>query len=614
MIMNEVDCAQSRFGLLNYIPVGICILRSDFTLLFWNSCLEEWTGINKEHVLGRDVREQFPHLAEPMFAGRFETLFHGGPPVLFSSQLHKYIIPARMTNGEMRAQRAVVTAIPSLRGQDIYALVVVEDVTDLTSRIRDYRTMRDTANAEAVKRKKAEQSVRIAHDKLERRVEERTAELARANEILRKEVLQRKRAEADLVEAHAQTELLLTSISSIMIGIDKHNRIIQWNATAEKTFGMLTADVLGREFRQCGIEWDWAEVMRYINQCRQTGGHIRFGDTRCKRADGSEGILGLSASPIIGQADEKYGVLLLGADKTDRRNLENQLNQAQKLEAMGQLAAGIAHEINTPTQYVGDNTRFLQESFAEIGNILEKCRCLLQAPEGSVPAELLEGLRTAFETADTEYLIKEVPKAILQSLEGIERVTRIVRSMKEFSHPCADDKTAVDLNKAIESTTTLCRNEWKYTAEMRLDLEPDLPLVSCLPGDLNQVILNLVINAAHAIEDVVGEGAEEKGIITVSTRLDGNSVEIYVSDTGCGIPEENRPKIFDLFFTTKDVGRGTGQGLTIARAIVVEKHGGTLDFKTETDKGTTFIIRLPINPVSAPKEQALSETETANVR
>ena len=139
-------------------------------------------------------------------------------------------------------------------------------------------------------------------------------------------------------------------------------------------------------------------------------------------------------------------------------------------------------------------------------------------------------------------------------------------------------------------------------------------MVSCLPGDLNQVILNLIINAVHAIEDVVREGAEEKGIITVGTRLDGDNVEIYVSDTGCGIPEENRSKIFDLFFTTKNVGRGTGQGLAIARAIVVEKHDGTLDFKTETGKGTTFVIRLPINPISALKEQALSETETANVR
>jgi len=176
----------------------------------------------------------------------------------------------------------------------------------------------------------------------------------------------------------------------------------------------------------------------------------------------------------------------------------------------------------------------------------------------------------------------------------VERVAKIVRAMKEFSHPGPKEKTLTNINRAIENTITVARNEWKYVSEMILDLDPDLPLVPCHPNEFNQVILNLVINAAHAIADVVGKGATNKGKITVSTRRKGDKVEISVKDTGTGIAPEIRSKIFDPFFTTKEVGKGTGQGLAIARSIVVDKHGGTINFETEVGKGTTFTIHLPI--------------------
>jgi signal transduction histidine kinase len=274
-----------------------------------------------------------------------------------------------------------------------------------------------------------------------------------------------------------------------------------------------------------------------------------------------------------------------------------QLVQAQKLESIGQLAAGIAHEINTPTQFIGDNLRFLEDAFGELAPVLVQRQRSCAGAGVSGPANTpLPRTATATSKDDLEYLIEEIPKAIAQSLEGVGRVANIVRSMKEFSHPGTDELQPVDLNKALECTLTVCRNEWKYVADVVTDLDPSLPLVPCMPGACNQVFLNLIINAAHAIADKQGSNSTTKGTITVSTRVDGDWVEVRVADTGTGIAEKHRTKVFDPFFTTKKVGRGTGQGLAIARSVIVDKHGGTLSFETEVGRGTAFIVRLPQRP------------------
>ena len=278
-----------------------------------------------------------------------------------------------------------------------------------------------------------------------------------------------------------------------------------------------------------------------------------------------------------------------------RQEMELQLRQAQKLESIGQLAAGIAHEINTPTQYIGDNTRFLADAFKELKPLLTLSEQLVTAPLESQPG-LLEELRSAAKGADCAYLCGEIPQAIQQSIEGVERVTRIVQAMKEFSHPSGAEKSLVDLNHAIEVTIAVSRNEWKYVADMETDFAPGLPLVPCLPGEFNQVILNLVVNAAHTIAEVVGKSST-KGRISISTRLEKDWVEVRVKDTGKGIPETVRPHIFEPFFTTKGVGKGTGQGLAIVRSVIVKKHGGTIHFETEVGQGTTFVIRLPLAAV-----------------
>jgi signal transduction histidine kinase len=199
----------------------------------------------------------------------------------------------------------------------------------------------------------------------------------------------------------------------------------------------------------------------------------------------------------------------------------------------------------------------------------------------------------AVERADADYLALEIPKAIDQTLEGITCVSTLVSAMKEFSHPGTKEKTPLDLNRAIESTITVARNEWKYAADLETDLDPLLPMVSCHPGEFNQVILNLIVNAAHAIGDVSANGGPERGTIKVRTRNRPGYVEIRIQDTGGGIPENVQARVFDPFFTTKEIGKGTGQGLAIARSVVVDKHGGSIDFETEAGTGTTFVIRLP---------------------
>jgi signal transduction histidine kinase len=281
--------------------------------------------------------------------------------------------------------------------------------------------------------------------------------------------------------------------------------------------------------------------------------------------------------------------------ESGHRIMEVQLRQAQKLEAIGQLAAGIAHEINTPMQYIGDNTRFLKDAFKNIIKVLQCHAELLAAVRTMVPRpDFLDRAEEVFAAGDLTYLFEQIPSCLHDTLEGVERVNNIVRAMKEFSHPDNKDKVAGDLNRAIQTTVTVAQSQWKHVAEVKLNLDAALPQVPCFMGEFNQCILNLLVNAAHAIGDAVKHQPGAKGLITVSTRLEGDHVEICLNDTGTGIPESARPHIFEPFFTTKEVGRGTGQGLSIVYGSIVKKHGGTVSFKTECGKGTTFVLCLPL--------------------
>ncbi len=270
-----------------------------------------------------------------------------------------------------------------------------------------------------------------------------------------------------------------------------------------------------------------------------------------------------------------------------------EMNQGQKLESVGRLASGIAHEINTPVQFVSDSVHFVSGAFKDLGPYVDASRALLEAAKtGTVTAELISRAEEAQAAADLEYTLENVPKALERSLDGLNRVAKLVLSMKAFAHPDRTSKDPADINKAIADTLTIASNEYRYVAEVETSFA-EVPKVVCHINELNQVFLNLIVNSAHAIADRV-HGTPDKGRIRIATRVDGGDVEIAISDTGGGIPDSIREKIFEPFFTTKEVGKGTGQGLAIARSVVVEKHAGSLTFTTDPGVGTTFTIRLPI--------------------
>jgi PAS domain S-box-containing protein len=293
------------------------------------------------------------------------------------------------------------------------------------------------------------------------------------------------------------------------------------------------------------------------------------------------------------------GAVLVAQDVTERKRSQAELVAGRHMATLGTLAAGVAHEINTPIQFVGDSVQYLRDAASELLGLIEKLQELRKsALAGSPLEEVMAAAHEAEEEADLSYMRENMPQAFERCIDGLNRVTTIVRSLKDFAHPSGTEMMPADLNRAVEGTLTIAANEYKYVATVKTDLGL-LPPVVCHVGEISQAVLNIVVNAAHAIADVVKDSGE-KGVISVRTRVEGDDVVIAISDTGTGIPESARPRIFDPFFTTKAVGKGTGQGLAIAHSSVNDRHGGKLTFETELGKGTTFFIRLPINGAAKP--------------
>ena len=389
-----------------------------------------------------------------------------------------------------------------------------------------------------------------------------------------RDVSERKAAASALQQSEERVRLIAETISEVVWMADADlTRVYYVSPAYERIWGRSCATLYEnpRSFLQGIHPGDEERTRAYLKEhtAREESLDHEF---RVVNSDGSVRWIWSRGFPVAGAQGASLRYVGVALDITERKELERQLAQAQKLESIGQLASGIAHEINTPIQYVGDNAKFLDDAFHELVEIAET---------------------GAADQTNLSYLRGEVPKALGELREGVDQVARIVRAMKEFSHPGPVEKMPVDINRAIESTILVSRNEWKYVADVTTDLDPDLPPAPCVAGEFNQVILNLIVNAAHAIADVVGNSGA-KGLIHISTRGESGLVEIRITDTGTGIPEAIRCKVFDPFFTTKAVGKGTGQGLAIAHAVIVQKHQGTIAFETETGRGTSFVIRLPL--------------------
>lgn len=370
-----------------------------------------------------------------------------------------------------------------------------------------------------------------------------------------------------LVATTAYLQELNRAMPSVLLVCDENYRVLSANEATAEVLEYSEAEMVGTSLADL-IAGPLDEVLAPLSM----GGLVRA-EMAFRTKSHAEVALLVSATMSMGARSPgrpDRWLVLVGIDIRDRKRLEDELRQAQKLESIGRLAAGVAHEINTPVQYVGDSLQFLREAVGD-----------LFAVRGEHPSE----------DFDASYVARAVPEAIDRASEGLERIATIVRSMKEFTRPDSKTPAVIDLNHAIVSTLMVARSEYKYVADIETELGP-LPPFSCFAGDLGQAFLNIVVNAAHAIADRVGDTGD-RGTIRVVTRCEPDAVLVHIGDTGGGIPPGIRDKIFDPFFTTKAVGRGTGQGLPLARRVIVDRHGGDLTFETKLGVGTTFTIRLP---------------------
>ena len=431
---------------------------------------------------------------------------------------------------------------------------------------------------------------------LEKRISERTSELLVLNMELKHEIKERELGEKALIETYHENNQILGSISSMIIGVNSDKIVAQWNEVASTLLRLPMNEVMGKNFFQLPIDWNWDDIRKQTETCVEKNARIRMDDILLTFPGENPRIIGITITPLFLKDEKHPGFLIVGSDITERRLLEQKLSQSSKLEAIGQMAAGIAHEINTPTQLVGSNLRYIRQQLADILNLIETVSEVNNnVKQGTATPEMGYALQKAAEAAHVDFFRKEAPKAISDSLEGIDRISHIVSAMRYFSHPATDMKVKGDVNQIIQNALSLSRNEWKNVAEVETDLDEDIPPIDCHPSELSQTILNLIINAVHAIKDVIKSSPDTKGKISITSSKAGHAIEIRVSDTGTGIPEDIRDQVFNPFFTTKEVGIGTGQGLALCYTAIVNKHGGTIEFESEVGQGTTFIIHLPGN-------------------
>jgi two-component system, NtrC family, sensor kinase len=417
---------------------------------------------------------------------------------------------------------------------------------------------------------------------------------------LLEELNARKAVEKHLEQAKREWEQTFNAIPDLIALVDENKRIVRANKAMASALDVSPAKTAGKEISLL-FNGRWPQINDPSPAESETGDrhhNIEIFDEVRKR------YFELSVIPYLDpDSGLRIGSIHIARDIHTRKEVEQekermhlQLLQAQKLESVGQLAAGIAHEINTPVQYVSTNMDFLGQAFTDLSEVMHSFYDCFEKTEGNIPsAEVSRKMQQTLADADWKYLEKEIPTSIDQSKEELSRVSSIVRAMKEFTHPGSKEAELVDLAHIIETTIIVARNEWKYVAEIITDYDKDLPKVVCVAEELGQVILHLLINAAHAIEEKLGENPEGgKGAITIGTRADGRFAEIHISDNGIGIPEAIRNRIFDPFFTTKKVGRGTGQGLAIVHNVITEKHQGSIAVESARGQGTTFVLRLPL--------------------
>ncbi len=397
--------------------------------------------------------------------------------------------------------------------------------------------------------------------------------------------------------AFEESEIIMDSFSGGVVGVDNEGLVFKWEANTRDYLGLEKADAIGKVFLDLNIGIDVAQLAAFIQQFKKNPvGAKNTIELPSEFGEAGSSMLLFNIHGIK-SGSHRGGYILVSINVTERKSLERQLYHAQKMEAVGQLAAGVAHEINTPIQFIGDNLRFFKDSFEDINGLVTDCSEKIQQ---ECP-DFMDSYKALIEAADFEYLSTEIPEAVNQSLEGVDRVAKIIRAMKDFSHPGENEKEEADISACIHGAVTMAKNEYKYCADVEVEVADGLPAVLCNKNEIIQVLLILVVNASHAIQDVLNNSDVERGLIEINARQIEGEVAISVKDSGTGIDKKIQGKIFDAFFTTKEVGKGTGQGLSLAHTIVHQNHGGRIELDSEIGSGTTFTVFLPLGeqPVEA---------------
>ncbi len=428
-------------------------------------------------------------------------------------------------------------------------------------------------------------SVRTRNDLLERIIDQKTKDLR----ITNRELIF---AKEELATEKEELTTTLKSIADGVISINHFGTITLANQAAEEILQKSNANLLGKNIievllpeKKDGCKVNPEQCIKdFMNKWQNKIFKLSIED--------ESKIININSAEIISTSEEHHGYVIVLKDVTKKVKLENQLAMSQKMESIGQLAAGIAHEINTPMQYVGDNTSFFRDSFSVIFGYLSEIRVKLIEKYGDDSLLILD---ETSEECDLDFVLEEIPEALNQSDIGIQKVSKIVKAMKDFAHLGEKKKTYNNINHGIEVTSTISKNEWKYHSKLELKLENSLPEIYCLQDELNQAILNMIINSVHSIEEKYKGSNNELGQIVIETSYDDEYVTIKISDNGNGIPEKYLTKIFDPFFTTKEVGKGSGQGLSIAHDVIVNKHRGNIEVNSVIGKGTNIVITLPIH-------------------
>jgi len=547
--LKEIDIAEKEFGILDYIPVGICILRKDIIVVFWNSCLEDWTGIQRGKILGTNIVSHFPHLNNSKYFSRLQNIFDGGPPTIFSSQLHKYLIPSPMRDGNFRIQHTTVTSVRAADGSGFYALFSIQDVTDLTHRIKGYRNMRDQAFEEIKERKRIEAELIKARGELELRVKERTADLVSVNKELEQEIVERRKAEEELKKLISTLNTLVDHMPEGVVLLDSENRVILANRIGERYLkaianvgiGGMLANISGHPltdfvFSESNITWREVEI------------------------DGPPKTIYELAGRAIGQNNKISGMVLVLKDVTEERALEERIHSQDRLAAVGQLAAGIAHDFNN-----------ILTGIIGFSDILISDNNLESEERQMVDAIMENGLRGA----------------------------QLIRQILDFSRKSISEMKTMDLKAFLKEFSTFIRRTIPENIHISFSYDPGEYSILADPAKIQQVLANLAVNA----RDAMPGGGKLKFTLSHFTLThndkppipdmpEGNWIVLNVSDKGTGITSEIIPHVFEPFFTTKDVGKGTGLGLSQVYGII-KQHEGHILLETEVGKGSTFIIYLP---------------------